>query len=183
MIESQKGAESTYDVDPFLESLHEAHPGDLEALLAAKATAKEVVAWAEDSEAAAGALLVFARYEHLIEVGVVEMVHAVAVGRASEVLGVHHDAVELVASPAASWLPDDERRLAGQRRHTCWSFARTADNDLLLLRWHVRNVLVVAEGAILLEARNQVLSFGRCLLVDWIERPLDNDLWYLLVHK
>lgn len=64
-------------VDPLLESLNEAHTCDLKPLLTAAATTEEVVAWTKYPEAAASALLVFARDEYLIEVVVVQrMTHS-----------------------------------------------------------------------------------------------------------
>ena len=69
---SSNNFSSTYHIDPFLESPDEAHPRHLEALLAATAATKEIVARAKDPEATAGALLILARNEYLVEVGVIQ---------------------------------------------------------------------------------------------------------------
>ena len=169
-----KEARHTYDIDPFLKSLHKAHPRDLEALLAAAATAEEVVARAEYSEAAARTLLVFARYEYLVEVVVVERVRVVYA--VAEVLGVRQGALVFSAWLAGSGVPHHgEVRLPWQRRHThlLHAWRCLAFNNLLLLRLHVFNISVVAERAVLLEIRNQVLSFhGRPLMAGTVWPPV-----------
>jgi hypothetical protein len=57
----------TYNSDPFLESADKSNLGNLHALFATATAAEQVVAWAEETPAATGALLFFDRDVDLVK--------------------------------------------------------------------------------------------------------------------
>ena len=91
----------TYNINPFLKPRHKAHSCYLEALLATAAATKQIIAWAKDPEAAAGAFLVLARDEDLVEVVVVQRMVDYVVWVTADVPAVDHDALEVVAASVA----------------------------------------------------------------------------------